>query len=170
MEKKNYISPYLGGVLLGLVLLASFIISGRGLGASGAMMKFVVAIEKAFAQSHVDANPYLAHYGGTGINPFNDWLVFEILGVIVGAFLSGLIGGRIKKETNRGPQISDKQRWIYAVIGGALFGFGARLARGCTSGVALSGGATLALGSWVTMLCIFAGAYGLAYFVRKLWI
>lgn len=170
MTKKNYTSPYLAGVVLGLVLLASYVIAGRGLGASGAMMKAVVVVEKAVSQNHVDSNSYLAPYGGGDTNPLNDWLVFEILGVVAGAVISGLIGGRMKKETNRGPRITDRQRWFFAVIGGALFGFGARLARGCTSGVALSGGATLALGSWVTMIAIFAGAYGLAYFTRKLWI
>jgi len=56
------------------------------------------------------------------------------------------------------------------VLGGVLFGFGARLARGCTSGVALSGGAVLSLGAWVTMMAIFIGAYALAWFSRKLWI
>lgn len=170
MKSKKYASPYVAGVALGLVLLSSFFITGRGLGASGAMTKAVIAVEKLISQQHVDSNPYLAQYGGTGVNPLNDWLVFELLGVIAGAFISGLLGGRIKKETNRGPRITDRQRWIFAVIGGSLFGFGAKLARGCTSGQALSGGATLALGSWVTMMAIFIGAYALAYFVRRLWI
>ena len=59
---------------------------------------------------------------------------------------------------------------VKSFLGGVVFLYGARLARGCTSGQALSGGATLAAGSWVIMLCIFASAYGLAYFVRKLWL
>ena len=56
-----------------------------------------------------------------------------------------------------------------AFIGGAIMGYGARFARGCTSGQALSGGATLAAGSWALMFAIFEGGYALAYFVRKLW-
>lgn len=170
MDRKKYVSPYIAGAALGLVLLFSFVISGRGLGASGAMMKTVVALEKVVSQQHVDSNSHLAQYGGGNTNPLDDWLVFEILGVLAGALISGFLGGRIKKETNRGPRITDRQRWLFAVIGGFLFGFGAKLARGCTSGVALTGGATLALGSWATMMAIFAGAYGLAYFVRRLWI
>jgi uncharacterized membrane protein YedE/YeeE len=59
--------------------------------------------------------------------------------------------------------------WIFSFLGGVLFLYGARMARGCTSGQALSGGATLAAGSWVIMFAIFGGAYALAYFVRKLW-
>jgi len=48
-------------------------------------------------------------------------------------------------------------------------GYGARFARGFTPGQALSGGATLSVGSWALMMCIFASAYALAYFVRRLW-
>jgi hypothetical protein len=44
------------------------------------------------------------------------------------------------------------------------------MARGCTSGQALTGAAELAVGSWVFMLCIFAGAYAAAYFFRKEWL
>ena len=57
-----------------------------------------------------------------------------------------------------------------AFAGGALMGYGARMARGCTSGLALSGGAVLSTGAWAFMFSVFAGAYILAYFVRKLWL
>jgi uncharacterized protein len=169
-QRPRYTNPYLAGVGLGLVLLLAFLVSGRGLGASGAMMRTVVKAEQAVAPEHVNRNAYLAEYGGGGRDPWQDWLVLEALGVLVGGLLSGGLAGRIRKETNHGPRISAKQRWLFALVGGSLFGFGARLARGCTSGVALTGGATLAAGSWVTMLAIFAGAYSLAWFVRRLWI
>ena len=48
-------------------------------------------------------------------------------------------------------------------------GFGARMGRGCTSGQALSGGATLSVGSWALMMAIFAGGYLLAYPLRRFW-
>ncbi|MCK4766436.1 MAG: YeeE/YedE family protein [Candidatus Aminicenantes bacterium] len=170
MKTKKYLSPYLAGVGLGIVLLASFFISGHGLGASGVVTRTITAVEKIVAPEHVNQNPYLAKYGGGDKNPLKDWYVFEILGLLVGGLISGVISGRVKKETNHGPRISKKQRWAFAVVGGALFGFGARLARGCTSGAALSGGAALSLGAWITMMAIFMGAYALAYFSRKLWI
>ncbi|MCB1570869.1 MAG: YeeE/YedE family protein, partial [Xanthomonadales bacterium] len=53
--------------------------------------------------------------------------------------------------------------------GGALMGVGAMLARGCTSGQALSGGAVLSVGSWVFMLALFASAYLIAPLLRRLW-
>jgi uncharacterized membrane protein YedE/YeeE len=48
-------------------------------------------------------------------------------------------------------------------------GLGARLARGCTSGLGLTGGATLSVGSWLFVLAAFAGAYVAAPFLRKAW-
>jgi len=168
--KENYMKPYIAGIGLGLVLLAAFYISGSGLGASGAMMRSVVATEKIISQSHVDSNIYLAKYGANEKNPLDAWLVFEVLGVLIGGILSGVMSGRMKVETNRGPKITNKKRLYLAFGGGALFGAGARIARGCTSGIALSGGATLSLGSWITMLCIFIGAYAFAFFVRKNWL
>ena len=48
-------------------------------------------------------------------------------------------------------------------------GIGAKLARGCTSGQALTGGALLNVGSWAFMMCVFAGAYATAWFVRRQW-
>jgi len=56
-----------------------------------------------------------------------------------------------------------------AVLGGIITGFGARLARGCTSGQGLSGAVTLSVGSWAFLMAFFAGGYLLAYFVRRLW-
>jgi hypothetical protein len=58
---------------------------------------------------------------------------------------------------------------IFAYPGGIISGFGARMARGCTSGQGLSGGATLSVGSWAFLLAFFGAGYLLAYFVRRLW-
>jgi len=89
---------------------------------------------------------------------------------LLGGFVSGARNGRLKLTTTKGPNISNRTRWLMSFLGGVIFLYGARMARGCTSGQALSGGATLAAGSWVIMLSIFASAYLLAYFVRKLWL
>lgn len=168
---KPYSNPYLVGIGLGIVLLLAFVIMGRGLGASGAANTVVsVAVDKV-AHEHAQNNLFYQDYLGDGTtSPFKSWLVFEILGVIVGGFLSGILAHRVRKETGKGPRISNKSRYIFAVVGGALMGIGAKLASGCTSGQALTGGALLNLGSWAFMLSVFAGAYILAYFVRRLWI
>ncbi|OGT28167.1 MAG: hypothetical protein A2Z17_07085, partial [Gammaproteobacteria bacterium RBG_16_66_13] len=157
------------GTLLGLVLFGSFFLTGNGLGASGGMNRIVVFVEDLLAPGHVDRTPYLINLAGGDRNPLDDWVVLVGAGVILGGFVSGWRNGRLKVETAKGPRLSTRARWGTAFLGGAIMGFGARFARGCTSGQALSGGATLSAGSWALMFAIFGGAYALAYFVRRLW-
>lgn len=168
-ETRPYINPYLGGFLLGLVLFAAFFITGNGLGASGGLNRILVFFEDLIAPAHIDLTPYLITMAGGDTNPLDSWIVMLTIGAILGGFASGWYNGRLKVETNRGPHISRKARWGFAFLGGAFMGYGARMARGCTSGQALSGGAVLSAGSWAFMMAVFAGAYALAYFVRRLW-
>lgn len=167
--EKPYVHPYLGGALLGLLLFLAFFITGNGLGASGGLNRIIVFFEDIIAPEHVDRVSYLLKMAGGDLNPLDDWIIPVVFGALIGGFVSGIIHGRVKVETNKGPRISVKTRWLFAFIGGGIMGYGARMARGCTSGQALSGGAVLSAGSWALMMCIFAGAYGLAYFVRRLW-
>lgn len=169
-EPRKYINPYLGGVLLGLVLVAAFWISGRGLGASGAPKSALVAGVEAIAPQHAANSAFYKEYGSSHESPLKSWLVFEMLGVLVGGFLSGAIAGRLKFKVEKSPKITNKTRIIFAVIGGVFFGFGSQLGRGCTSGSALTGMAVLSVGGFVTMAAIFGTAFALAYFARKLWI
>ncbi len=168
-EAKNYLNPYLAGAMLGLVLFGAFFLTGNGLGASGGLNRILVFFEDLIVPGHVDRTPYLIDMAGGSTNPLDSWVVFVTIGVIIGGFFSGWRNGRLKVETNKGPHISKRQRWFFAFVGGGFMGFGARLARGCTSGQALSGGAVLSVGSWAFMFAVFGGAYALAYFVRKLW-
>ena len=165
-----YSNPYLAGLGLGLVLLASFVVMGRGLGASGAFSSALTAGLHAVAPAHVANNGFFAEYLGNGTtSPLKDWLVFEVLGVFVGGFLSGTLAHRVTRVVEKGPRISTRRRLGFAFLGGALMGVGAKLARGCTSGQALTGGALLNAGSWAFMLMVFAGAYAFAYLMRRQW-
>ena len=169
--KAKYMNPYLAGVLLGLVLLAAFYISGRGLGASGAVKSSALLVTRAIAPEHVANNAYYSEtLKKDEGKPMKTWLVFQMLGVLVGGFLSGAIAGRLKLKVEHNPKISSKRRLIFALIGGVLFGFGSQLGRGCTSGSALTGMAVISVSGFVTMMFIFGTAYALAYFVRKNWI
>lgn len=166
--QRAYANPYLAGVALGLVLLASFVLSGRGLGASGAFASAAASVAAAFDANAATANRYFARYladGGFG----SDWLVYELLGVVIGGGASALLSARWRAEIERGPQLSGGPRLLFAFAGGALMGAGAMLARGCTSGQALTGGALLSVGSWVFMLALFASAYLVAPLLRGLW-
>ncbi len=168
-KEKEYINPYLGGILLGIVLFSAFFLTGNGLGASGGINRIVVFLEDLVFPAHIDRTPYLITMAGGDLNALDNWIVVLTVAVVAGGFVAGFVNGRLKIETNRGPQVSKKNRWFYAFVGGGLMGYGARMARGCTSGQALSGGAVLSVGSWAFMFAVFAGAYMLAYFVRRLW-
>lgn len=171
IKAQTYWNPYITGIGLGLVLLAAFVIMGRGLGASGALSTLVAVGVNATAPEHASENKFYSEYLGDGAtNPFKDWLVFEVLGVMAGGFLSGSLAHRVKKGIDKGLRISSRTRLIYAFTGGGLMGIGAKLARGCTSGQALSGGALLNLGSWAFMMMVFAGGYAAAYFMRRQWL
>lgn len=167
--EKPYVHPYIGGILLGLVLFGAFFFTGNGLGASGGLNRLTVFFEDFFFPNHVNNTPYLLEMAGGAKNPLDSWVVMVVIGVLAGGFTSGFFNGRLKVETNKGPNISKRRRWMMAFIGGGFMGYGARLARGCTSGQALSGGAVLSVGSWAFMFAVFTGAYALAYFVRKAW-
>lgn len=165
-----YLNPYLGGVILGSVLLLSFYISGRGLGASGAVKNTVAATVNVIAPQHVEQSAYYSQFAGGDKQPMSNWLVFEVLGVLAGAFLSGILFNRLKLKVEHSPKITSRRRLVFALLGGLIFGFGTQLARGCTSGAALSGMAVLSLGGYITMIAIFGTAFAAAWMFRKNWI
>jgi uncharacterized membrane protein YedE/YeeE len=166
---RPYWNPYLAGVALGLVLLASLVVFGRGLGASGALARFTALGMHTVAPHWVGANGHLGAYFAPGAHWWDDWLVFEVAGVALGGLAAALTARRLVVGVDKGPRITDRTRLIFAFVGGGIVGFGARLAQGCTSGQALTGGATMALGSWAFMFAVFGGAYGAAWFARRLW-
>jgi hypothetical protein len=167
---RPYASPYLAGVGIGLALLAAFVVMGRGLGASGAFSSVAATGVQAVAPAHAAMNPAIAEYLGDGsTSPLADWLVFELIGVAIGGFLSARLAGRVARTVERGAGITDRARLAYAFGGGAVMGVGARLARGCTSGQALTGGALLSVGSWLFIATAFAAAYAAAPLFRREW-
>ncbi len=171
IKKSRYLNPYVGGVLLGIVLLAANFVSGRGLGASGAIKSTVVTAMTTIAPAPSDNSAFVKEFRGSHPgNPMKTWLVFEMMGVVVGGFLSGALAGRLEFKVEHSPKITSRKRLILALSGGVLFGFGSQLGRGCTSGSALSGMAVLSLGGFITMMAIFGTAYALAYFFRRNWI
>jgi hypothetical protein len=167
----RYMNPYIGGVLLGLVLLAANFIAGRGLGASGAIKSAVVASTQTVAPKYTENAQFFKEYKEEHSgSPMKNWLVFQMMGVVVGGFISGAIAGRLKFKVEHSPKITSKRRLVFALLGGILFGVGSQLGRGCTSGSALSGMAVLSFGGIITMMGIFGAAYALAYFFRRNWI
>jgi len=165
----KYSDPYVAGVGLGLVLLAAFVITGHGLGASGAFATTAAGTVAAVAPGYASSNAYFARYVGSPDGPWRDWLLFEVIGVFIGGFLSAALAGRLRRDVERGAGVTIRSRLAIAFAGGGVMGLGAVLARGCTSGQALTGGALLSVGSWGFMLTAFAAAYAAAPVIKGSW-
>jgi uncharacterized membrane protein YedE/YeeE len=166
-----YWSPYAAGFGLGIVLLLAFWVLGTGLGASGGFARIAAWLQHGVAPRHVEATTYFGEWFQPGAPPvLAYYLVFMLAGVFVGGLLSALGSRRIRPIVERGPRISARGRLVLALLGGILVGFASRLARGCTSGQALTGTAMLFTGSVMFLICIFAGAYLAGVLVRRQWL
>jgi len=169
-EPKKYMNPYLAGFFLGLIIIAAFYLTGRGLGASGAIKSTVTAVVSTVAPEHASNSEFYQSYKGEGKTPLNSWLVFEMIGFVFGALISGLIGNRIKIDIVKPPKVKVNTRLIMAGLGGVAAGIGAALGRGCTSGAGLTGMSTLSLAGFISFTSMFGGAFMFSFFLRKYWI
>lgn len=165
---RPYADPYLAGVALGVVLLAAFVWVGRGLGASGAFASTAAGVVAQIAPAQAERSPLFAQYL-TAPGPWFEWLSFELIGVMIGAWCSAALAGRVQWTVDRASGVASPSHLALAFAGGVLMAAGAVFARGCTSGQALTGGALLSVGSWLFLGVAFAAAYALAPLLRRVW-
>ena len=169
-KSKKYMNPYLAGVILGFVIMAAFFFSGEGLGGSGAFKDIVKTTVTSVAPEYSIQSHYFKSAAESEHSPIKTWLVFEVLGVLMGGVISGAFAGRLKLKVEHSPKITSKTRIIFAILGGALFGIGSQLGRGCTSGAGLSGMAVMSVSGFISVGVIFGTGYLFAWIFKKLWI
>jgi len=148
-----YWNPLVAGILLGLVLLATFVITGHGLGATGFTTRLTAWLGMNLVPVATSANDYLGGMVEDG-KPLNAWITWQVIGVAIGALVSAFFAHRIQFQMDGRKFLGGSKRPITALMGGVLAGFGARIAAGCTSGLGLSGAAVLSLAGF-TFLCTF---------------
>jgi len=168
MKDKRFWSPYIAGISLGLTLLATFYIAGRGLGASGAITLVTAQSTYSLVPDFISRLQYFEQYI-TPLAPLINWNLFLLGGLFLGALASASLSGNFKVLLDRGKSMSMRTRLLTSLGGGMLIGFAARLARGCTSGIALSGGAQLAVSGWIFVISMFAAGFIIAALFRRLW-
>jgi len=168
MKKENFWSPYIAGAGLGLTLLAAFIVMGKGLAASSAFSVTAAVAARAVNPGYAGSLSYFAQYFSLE-SPLLNWVVFELGGLFIGALAGAIISGNFKFVFDKGARTTVSTRLFTAFSGGMLVGFASRLARGCTSGVALSGSAQLAVAGWVFVMSMFIAGFIAAAFFRRLW-
>ncbi len=168
-ESYPYWNPYIVGVGIGLLIIMSIVVTGRGLGAVGAFNGLVASMVHTIAPDYaLSKGAYSVYLSGVD-HPLKDWVVLEIAGVCIGGLLSGIASRRFKFEVIKGPRISNMSRFIFAFSGGLLMAYAAKFTRGCTSGLALSGGSVLSPGAWLFMISVFIGGYSVAWLMKKTW-
>lgn len=164
---RDFWPPLAAGVALGLVLLLTFAVTGHGLGASGFFTRATAALAGLVAPVEAAANSYLGPY--LKGNPLAGWISWEVVGLIAGALVGSLASGRFRLTVEAGKGTATGSRLAWAFAGGLLVGFGARLARGCTSGLGLSGGATLSVAAFLFLAAFFAAGFAAMALVRRNW-
>lgn len=153
---------------MGLTLLLTFLLTGNGLGASGFVTRLTAQIGLWIAPAATAANAYFGPFAQAG-NVMATWITWEVIGVFIGGLLGALSAGRARLQIEKGAHVGSGRRLALALLGGALVGFGGRLARGCTSGVGLSGGATLAVAGFVFLAGFFAAGFLVTALTRRVW-
>lgn len=157
-------SPYLAGVVVGLLQIPAFLIVETALGASSSYVTVGAALASWLDPSILDIKYATAHVAATAKNW---WQVALVGGVAIGAFISMKLSGA--RRAARSPvwsralgSASPGKRYVVAFFGGFIMLFGARIADGCTSGHGLSGMAQLSVGSTVAVAAMFAGGIATA--------
>jgi hypothetical protein len=166
---RPYWPPFAAGIALGCVLLATFLLTGHGLGASGFFARLTAWFGGELAHPATQANSYLGPFLDGAANPLASWITWEIVGVMFGALIAALGSGRFRIRIDGGRNLGGSGRMALALGGGVLSGFGARLARGCTSGIGLSGGATLAVAAFLFLIAFFVAGIAASWVVRRAW-
>jgi hypothetical protein len=158
-------SPYLVGVLIGLLNVVSLLVSKKPLGASTSFMKLGGIIYRSFDREKVQNNEY---YQKNELKL--DWGMMLVFGIIIGAFVSAMLSGDfnlIAVPNMWANEVSGSfgLRFVSAVLGGVFLGVGARWAGGCTSGHGISGTSFLSVISWVAAIAFFIGGIAVAFLI-----
>lgn len=164
---RPYWPPLTAGIALGLVLFVTFLLSGHGLGASGFFTRLTAWLGGELARPAAEANSYLGPFLKGA--PLASWISWEIVGVMLGGLLAAATSGRFRLRLDGAPKLAGGGRIVLAIGGGMLTGFGARLARGCTSGLGLSGGAPLAVAAFLFLIGFFIVGIAISFLVRRAW-
>ena len=150
-----YWNPLIAGILLGIVLLSTFVVTGHGLGATGFTTRLTAWFGMYLLPAATSANDYLGGMVEEG-RPLDAWISWQVIGVALGALLSAILAGRIAVKLDGKRFLGGSKRPLTALFGGLLAGFGARIAAGCTSGLGLSGAAVLSLAGFTFLGAFFA--------------
>jgi hypothetical protein len=170
--RKETWSPYVAGILLGLVGILAVWLSDSLLGASGAFENLAGMLGQAVAPQVFD-NVYFNFIMPPGFT-------YGVI-LVIGVFFGGMIGAASSKtlkwgkkdsansdplwKRTFGPQVW--KRWVLAFFGAIILEYAAGIAGGCTSGLAISGGMLLAPAAFLFIAGMFASGIVTALIIYR---
>ncbi|HET8543034.1 MAG TPA: YeeE/YedE thiosulfate transporter family protein [Pseudolabrys sp.] len=162
-------SPYLAGIVIGLLQIPAFLLIETALGASSSYVTVGGIISSWLDPSILKIDYVVRHVAATGKNW---WQVALVIGIAIGAFISMKLSGAQRAAISPIWQralgsASPARRYAVAFIGGFVLLLGARIADGCTSGHGLSGMAQLSVGSTVAVAAMFTGGIATAMLLLR---
>ena len=157
LRKRSW-SPYAAGAAIGALEILSMLIAKRPLGITTAFEETAALAAGKIAPKLMNVDEYEREQGKT---PKIDWKEGVVAGVVLGSMLSARLSGdtnppAVPDTWRREVGPSRAVRYGAAAAGGALMMFGARMAKGCTSGHGISGTMQLSASSWIFTPIIFA--------------
>ncbi len=159
-EFRGNFDNILGGVVIGLAVVAGWYLTGGALGTewkewaemADTPPSRVEVQSFTFISPMGDSLRYLMHPTDFSLINFG---IAALTGVVVGSFLYSILTRQFRIEwfVNAGD-------FANHAVGAVLMGVGGVLSMGCTVGQAITGVSTLAVGSMLTFAAIVAGAAG----------
>jgi len=161
-------SPYLAGIVIGLLQVPAFLLIGTALGTSSSYVTVSASVAATVDPSILAIDYAAKHVSGAK----NWWQVAVVGGIAIGAFVSSRLSGTarhgISAVWSQSTIVSTRQgRFLMSFVAGFLMLMGARIADGCTSGHGISGMAQLALGSFIAVGAMFAGGIATGLLIRR---
>lgn len=160
-------SPYAVGVGIGVLSWFSFLVLKQPISCSTTFARTAGMIERLFRGKETESKPYYRE-----MKLVMDWQSTLVAGIVAGSLISALLSGDFhwrwvpplwSSVFGEAPVL----RVAVALMGGVCIGFGARWANGCTSGHGISGTLQLALSSWISAICFFAGGILMAHLLFR---
>ena len=163
-------SPYLAGIVIGLLQIPAFLIIETALGASSSYVTVGGADRRRGSIRRILKIDYVARH--VAATAKNWWQVALVGGIAIGAFMSMKLSGARRQADLADLAARARLRLAGQALrrrlrGGFLMLLGARIADGCTSGHGLSGMAQLAVGSTVAVAAMFAGGIAAAMLLLR---
>lgn len=148
----------LAGLTIGLAVVIGWYVTGGSMGT--AWKEWAEMADVVPSRVEVQSFTFISPMGDSVrylMDPANfaniNFGITALTGVIVGSFLYALLSGNFRIEW-----FASGGDFLSHAIGAVLMGIGGVLSMGCTIGQGITGVSTLAMGSFLTLFAIVAGA------------